>query len=237
MGGVRILVIEGAPAVLGTFHPGLRRAAARALESKGITLILGALVGEVEDGCVRLRDGREPMVGTVIWTAGVRGNPLGASLGVELARGSRITVEPTLQLPGHPEVFVVGDLAAAVQDGAPLPMLSPVAMQEGAAAARNILALAEGRAPEAFHYRNRGTMATIGRNQAVAELGPLRFAGRLAWFAWLFVHLAFIIGLRNRVIALLDWAVNYVFYDRPVRLITGTASPASVGSDWDRTDG
>lgn len=221
MGEVGLLLIDGEPHVLGAFHPRLRRAAARALEARGITLILGALVRGVEDDCVHLRDGRDLTVGTVIWTAGVRGAPLGASLGLELARGGRVPVEPTLQLPGHPEVFVVGDLAAALRDGAPLPMLSPVAMQEGAAAARNILALTQRRPPEVFHYRNRGTMATIGRNQAVAEIGPLRFAGRLAWFAWLFVHLVLIIGFRNRLVALVDWAVDYFFYDRPVRLIAG----------------
>lgn len=225
MDEVGLLLIDGEPHVLGAFHPRLRRAAARALKAGGITLVLGALVRGVEDDCVHLHDGRDLAVGTVIWTAGVRGAPLGASLGLELARGGRVPVEPTLQLPGHPDVFVVGDLAAAVQDGTALPMLSPVAMQEGAAAARNILALARGRPPEPFRYRNRGTMATVGRNQAVAEIGPLRFGGRPAWFAWLFVHLVLIIGFRNRLVALMDWAVDYFFYDRPVRLIAG-ATPA-----------
>lgn len=111
-------------------------------------------------------------------------------------------------------------MAAVVDGGRPLPMLSPVAMQEGASAARSILAMIEGRPSEVFRYHNRGVMATIGRNQAVAEIGPFRLAGRVAWFVWLFVHLALIVGFRNRVIALLEWGIDYFFYDRPVRLIT-----------------
>ncbi len=216
---VRIFLIDALPHVLHPFRPRLRRAAARALAGKGIALVLDAAVENVGEDGVRLRDGRRLEAGTVIWTAGVRASAVGASLGVRLERSGRIPVQPTLQLPDHAEVFVAGDLAAATEDGRPLPMLSPVAIQEGTHAARNVLALAEGRPARPFRYRNRGIMATIGRNQAVAELGPFRFSGRAAWIVWLFVHLALIVGFRNRIVALLDWAEDYFFYDRPVRLI------------------
>jgi NADH:quinone reductase (non-electrogenic) len=225
---VRILLIDGAPQVLGAFRPRLQRAAAHALAHKGITLVLDSLVQDVQDDRVHLTSGRAVEAGTVIWTAGVRGSDLGRTLGVDLARADRVPVEPSLQLAGHPEVFVVGDMAAALDEGQPLPMLSPVAMQQGAWAARNIVALCAGRSPAAFSYRDRGIMATIGRNQAVAEIGPFRFSGRLAWFVWLFVHLALIIGFRNRVVALVDWAGDYFFYDRPVRLITWPSAGAGL---------
>ena len=217
---VEILLIDGHPHVLEVFRPRLRRAAAQALAAKGIRLVLGAHVRDVMDDRIQLRDGSDLVVGTVIWTAGVRGSELGATFGVDLARGGRVAVEPTLQFPGHPEVFVVGDMAAVVDGKRSLPMLSPVAMQEGASAARSILAMTEGRPSDVFRYHSRGVMATIGRNQAVAEIGPFRLAGRVAWFVWLFVHLALIVGFRNRVIALLEWGIDYFFYDRPVRLIT-----------------
>jgi NADH dehydrogenase len=141
---------------------------------------------------------------------------------------------------GHPEVFAIGDLAAVPIDGKPLPMVSPVAIQEGDQAARNVIAALEGRPLSPFRYQNRGIMATIGRNQAVAELGPLRFTGFLAWLVWLFVHLALLIGFRNRIMALLSWGIDYFFYDRPVRLITMApplAPTQSTDGDGNRPSG
>ena len=221
MSETRIILVNADNEVLEGFHPGLRRAAARALKRKGVDLILGARVlGLDNDGRVRLTDDRSVDAGTVIWTAGVKAAELGTALGVPLTSGGRVPVEPTLQVKDHREVFVAGDLAAVRDKGVILPMLSPVAIQEGRQAARNVAALVEGRPLAQFHYRNLGTMATIGRNQAVAELGPLRLHGFPAWLTWLFVHLILIIGFRNRLIALLDWAIDYLFYDRPVRLIT-----------------
>ena len=157
---------------------------------------------------------------TVIWTAGVRASPLGEQLTDALARSGTVPVRRTLQLPGHDEVQVIGDLAELDQDGEPLPMLAPVAIQEGEHAAANILAMIGGGAATDFRYHDKGTMATIGRNYAVVQLGRIRVAGFVGWLMWLFVHLTYIITFRSKAVVLINWAWNYIFYDRPVRLIT-----------------
>lgn len=203
---VRVLLINGADAVLATFPRSLRNAARQALERKGIELVLGSRVPAVENDRIHFSDGRELAVGLVISTAGVRGADLGARLGLPTGRNGRVAVTPRLQLAEHPETFVVGDLAAFVENGQPLPMLSPVAIQEGDRAGRNIAALVMGGTPEPFRYVDRGTMATIGRNAAVAKIGPLRLRGRLAWFAWLFLHLALLTGFRNHLAVFINWA-------------------------------
>ncbi len=228
---VRIYLLEGADRILGAFERRLARAASRILRRKGIAVVPRALVAEVGDGIIRLSDGRELEAGTVVWTAGVRGSELARTLGRPLGRAGRVPVAPTLRLPGSREVFVIGDMAELsdrASGGAPLPMLAPVAIQEGTYAGRAIAGLLEGRDPEPFRYRDRGTMATIGRNAAVAQIGRLRFAGRLAWLAWLFVHLAQIIGFRNRLVVLVNWAWDYFFYDRPIRLMASSARGAAV---------
>ena len=155
----------------------------------------------------------------MIWTAGVRASSLGEDLVAHPGRAGRAPVRPTLQLPGHDEVQVIGDLAELDHDGEPLPMLAPVAIQQGQHAAANIVAMIGGRQATPFHYHDKGTMATIGRNYAVVQLGRIRVAGFVGWLMWLFVHLTYIITFRSKAVVLINWAWNYVFYDRPVRLI------------------
>jgi NADH:ubiquinone reductase (H+-translocating) len=160
--------------------------------------------------------------GTVLWAAGVAASPLGKSLGVPLDRAGRVVVEPDLSIPGHPEVFVIGDLAAFVrQGGQPLPGTAPVAKQQGQHAAKNICRMLRGARTLPFRYVDRGNMATIGRGAGIADFGWLRISGVPAWLAWLFVHILFLIGFRNRLVVMIQWAWAYVSYQRNVRLITG----------------
>jgi NADH:quinone reductase (non-electrogenic) len=226
---VRVLVVEAGDTVLGAFAPSLRRAAARTLVRKQVNLLFGAQVASVDERGVSLRDGRRLEAATVVWTAGVRGAPLGGWLGAQVDRQGRVPVGPTLQLPGHPEVFVIGDVAR-VEDGRDgvLPQLAPVAMQQAEHVAATIAGGLRGEPPRPFHYRSRGTMATIGRNAGIAQIGPLRLAGFLGWVTWLTVHLVLLVGFRSRLVALVNWAWDYVVYDRPVRLI---ASPAPLGGE------
>jgi NADH dehydrogenase len=172
---------------------------------------------------IRLADGHEIPASTVIWTAGVRASDLGTDLALPLARQARVQVLPTLQLSGHPEVFVIGDLAGATDGGAPLPMLIPVAMQEGKHVAATIRDVLRGYGATNFRYRDPGIMATIGRNSAVAQLGPVRLSGFLGWLMWLTVHLVNVVSFRSRVVVLVNWAWDYLFFDRPIRLIVRAA--------------
>jgi NADH dehydrogenase len=215
---VEILVVEAGDTLLGAFAPSLQRSAMRSLEAKGVRLVFDAQVAEVDERGVTLRDGRHLDAATVVWTAGVRGSPVGEMLG-PVDRQGRVEVGPTLQLSGHPEVFVIGDLAKVAGGGRPLPQLAPVAMQQARHVVRTIAGSLGGEAPRPFRYRDKGTMATIGRNAGIAQIGPLRFGGFLGWVTWLFVHLLLLVGFRSRVVALLNWAWDYVVYDRPVRLI------------------
>jgi NADH dehydrogenase len=225
LGEVRVLLLEAAGAPLGTFQPSLRDAARRSLEKKHVELMLGAKVESVTDESIRLAGGEEIPAGTIIWTAGVRASLLGQALGVPLGRQSRIKVEPTLQLAGHPVVFVIGDLAGATDRGAPLPMLIPVAMQEGRHVAATIAELVANGGAHAFRYKDPGIMATIGRNSAVAELGAVHLSGFLGWLMWLAVHLVNVISFRSRILVLVNWAWDYLFYDRPIRLIVRAKDP------------
>jgi len=215
----RVVLIEAAPHVLGAFAPSLREAARRSLEKKGIELMLEAKVEEVDGSRVRLAGGRELAAGTVIWTAGVRASDLGAATGLQLGRQARVQVEPTLQVAGHPTVFAIGDLAGARDGEAVLPMLIPVAMQAGRHAAGCIGELVNSRGARAFRYKDPGIMATIGRNSAVAQLGRVRLSGFLGWAMWLVVHLVNVVTFRSRLIVVVNWAWDYLLYDRPVRLI------------------
>ncbi len=222
LGQVQIVLLEAANVLLSAFEPDLQKAAARRLKQKGIT-VMHAAVRDMRDGRLRLADGRELETATVIWTAGVCGTPLGETLAMPLGRSSRVKIEPTLQLPGHPEVFVIGDQAEVMQGAAPLPMLAPVAMQEGKWAAHNLERVMAGQVPQPFRYRDKGIMATIGRHAAVAQIGPLRLHGLLGWLTWLAVHLLMIIDFRSRLVVLLNWAWEYFLFDRPVRLIARAA--------------
>jgi NADH:ubiquinone reductase (H+-translocating) len=216
---VRVVLIEAAPFVLGPFVPSLRAAARRSLQAKGVELMLETKVESVNGSEIRFADGRELAAGTVIWTAGVRASDLGTATGLPLGRQARVEVEASLQVKGHPDVFGIGDLAGARQGEAFLPMLIPVAMQGGRHVAKSIAAIVAGGAAGGFRYTDPGIMATIGRNSAVAQLGRLRLSGFLGWSMWLAVHLVNVISFRSRLVVLVNWAWEYLFYDRPVRLI------------------
>jgi NADH dehydrogenase len=219
----RVVLIEANDTILATFPEKLRRRAQQRLERMGVEVRLNSAVAAVNGKELRFKDGTGMSVGTVVWAAGVRAADLADSLEVEQARGGRVRITPTLNVPNHPAVFVVGDMAylEGYRDGAAFPMVAPVAIQMGEQAACNILALASGRKPRPFRYIDKGQMATIGRRAAVLDAFGLRLDGRLAWFGWLFVHLMQLVGFRNRMIVLANWAYNYFTYDRGVRLITG----------------
>ncbi|MFI5265924.1 MAG: NAD(P)/FAD-dependent oxidoreductase [Chloroflexota bacterium] len=217
---VRLILIEGGPDLLGTFHPRSRRAAFRELRSKGIEVRLSQRIQDYDGSTVTIVDGSTIAARTLMWAAGVRAARLAEAFGLPLARGARLAVTPALQLPDHPEVYVVGDMAYLEQGGRLLPQLAPVAIQQGQTAAENILRHTLGIPPRRFRYRDKGTLATIGRNAAVAEFGPIRLRGFVAWVMWLAVHIVMLIGFRNRIVVLVDWAWNYFSYDRALRLIT-----------------
>jgi NADH dehydrogenase len=216
---VRVLLLEAGDSVLAAFTAPLREAARKSLERKGVEVMLGAKVEEVTPSSIRLAGGKEVAAGTVVWTAGVRASDIGGAVGAKLGRQARIEVDPTLQVRGHPVVFVIGDLAGPVNGGAPLPMLIPVAMQQGRHVARTIAELVNNGGAHEFRYKDPGIMATIGRNSAVAQLGRVHLSGFLGWLMWLGVHLVNVISFRSRILVLVNWAWEYFFYDRPIRLI------------------
>jgi NADH dehydrogenase len=224
LGLVRVVLLEAAGFVLAPFAEPLREAARKSLEKKGVEVLLKAKVADVTPGSIRLEDGHEIPASTVIWTAGVRASEVGSVLGLSLGRQARVQVLPTLQVTGHPEVFVIGDLAGPVDGDVPLPMLIPVAMQEGKHVAATIKDVLRGYGATNFRYKDPGIMATIGRNSAVAQLGPVRLTGFLGWLMWLGVHLVNVISFRSRLVVLVNWAWDYLFYDRPIRLIVRAAN-------------
>jgi NADH dehydrogenase len=216
----RILLLEAGPSILPAFPPSLRDAARRSLVRLGVEVREGSAVTQVDPGAVSI--GAERIgAGTVLWAAGVKASAVGASLGVPLDRAGRVIVQPDLAIPGHPEVFVAGDLAAFThQTGAQLPGVAQVAKQQGVHAARSILRRLRGEPTAAFRYREYANMATIGRNAAIADFNWWRVSGYLAWCLWLSVHILFLIGFRNRLSVMLQWAASYMTYQRSVRLIT-----------------
>jgi NADH dehydrogenase len=221
--------------VLASFHDPLRDEARRALERLGIEVRTGSVVTQIDADGVLWRPAdptwRPASAGpdtaerisaeTVLWAAGIAASPLAKSLGVPLDRVGRVPAEPTLAVQGHPDIFVAGDICALQQDGAWLPCVAQVAMQEGAHAARNILRAVAGTPLEPFRYRDYGIMATIGRGSAVGEIFGLKISGFLAWLFWIFLHIFWLIGFRNRFVVMTEWAWAYVTYQRRVRLITG----------------
>ena len=185
------------------------------------------VVTGLEPGIVRFGDTTIPAAVT-LWAAGVAASPLGQLLGAATDRTGRVQVKPDLSLPEHREVFVIGDLATlADANGAPLPGVAPVAIQQGGAAARNVLQVISGETTIPFRYHDKGSMATIGRASAIAHLGKLELSGFPAWLAWLFVHILFLIGFRNRLLVMIQWAWSYVTFERGARLITGDTELAS----------
>ncbi|MCO5165809.1 MAG: NAD(P)/FAD-dependent oxidoreductase [Planctomycetes bacterium] len=215
----RIVLLEAGPALLPAFPPDLREDARQRLERLGVEVRLGSAVSDITRDGVRVGDDWLA-ARTVLWAAGVAASPLGRTLGAPLDRAGRVRVNPDLTLPDHPEVVVVGDMAALEQDGKPVPGVAPAAMQMGRHAATNVRRALRGLAPLPFRYKDKGSMATIGRAAGVADLGRLRLTGYLGWLAWLFVHLIFLIGFRSRLLVLFQWVWAYVTYERGARLIT-----------------
>ena len=235
----RIILLEGGPAVLANFPPELSRSAQRQLESLGVRVRTATRVKDIRDGEVELESGELIRAGTIVWAAGVSATPLTAKLGVELDKAGRVKVKPDLSLPNHPEVFAIGDMALVPgEDGKPVPGVSPAAMQMGRFVADLIkeeIKTKQTVAPSSaspsqpngagdnrpgFKYWDKGTMATIGRSAAVAWFGRIHMSGLLAWLFWLSVHLVFLVGFRNRVAVLFQWAYSYFAYKRGARIIT-----------------
>jgi NADH dehydrogenase len=216
-----VVLLEAAGDLLGAYPVELRQATSRLLKKKHVDIRLNSKLESYNGQEVKLADGTRIETQTVIWTAGVKATEIVDELKVDKAAGGRIRIEPTLQLPGHPETFVIGDAAFLLDEkGQPLPMISTVAMQQGVFTAKSIRSLMSGKPLEKFHYKDPGLLATIGRNAAVARIWGISFSGYIAWVIWVFLHIYRIIGFRNRIIVLFNWAWDYVFYDNQVRLIT-----------------
>ena len=217
----RIVLLEGGPRVLPAYPEDLSRSAEGQLRHLGVEVQTSALVTHVEPGSVHIGESKQPAT-VILWAAGVAGSPLGKKLGATVDRAGRVLVNPDLSIPGHPEVFVVGDLAALKdENGKWLPGVAPVAMQEGKATAHNIGNQLRGETRKNFHYGNKGSLATIGRAAGVADFGKIHVSGFLAWLSWLLIRIFFLIGFRNRLIVLIQWAWSYLTYERGARLITG----------------
>jgi NADH dehydrogenase len=221
----RILLLDGAPRILPTFPEDLSRSAVAQLESLGVEVRTRTVVKDVNNRGVTV-NGELVASRTVVWAAGNTAAPIGKSLGAETDRAGRIIVNEDLSVPGYPEIFAIGDMTCFKdQTGQPLPGVSPAAMQMGRHASKNILSLVRDDKTMPFRYFDKGSMATIGRNKAIADLRFARFGGFLAWLSWLFVHLMFLIGLRNRLLVLFQWACSYLTFSRDARLIYGTFRP------------
>lgn len=219
----RVFLFEGSDRVLGTFAKDLSESAKSQLEDLGVEVRLNSFVTDIEPG--RVKVGEEWVeCDVVLWATGVAASPIGKQLGVETDKAGRVFVEPDLSIPGHKNVFVIGDMASIKQEnGEPVPGVSPAAMQMGEATAENILADLKGNQREKFRYVDKGTMATIGRNKAIADIKGWKFKGFIAWMMWLFLHVFFLIGFRNRFIVLTEWFWAYLTRERSARLITGDA--------------
>jgi NADH dehydrogenase len=217
----RIVLLEGGPRVLPAYAEDLSRSAERQLRDLGVEVKTSTMVTGIEPSAVMIGQTRLPAA-VILWAAGVSASPLGKKLGVPVDGAGRVLVNPDLSLPGHPEVFVIGDLAALKdENGKWLPGVAPVAMQEGKAAARNIACDLKREPRKNFHYVDKGSLATIGRSAGIAQFGKLHISGFIAWLSWLFVHIFFLIGFRNRVLVFIQWAWSYFTYERGARLITG----------------
>jgi NADH dehydrogenase len=217
----RILLLEGGSRILPTYAPDLSQSAVRQLQRLGVEVRAPAMVTKIDPGAVWVGQERIPAAVT-LWAAGVAASSLGGKLGAPVDRAGRVMVNADLTVPDHPEVFVVGDLATLKdKHGNPLPGVAPVALQEGRYVAKTIAGDLQKSARRNFHYVDKGSLATIGRAAAIAEFRKIHISGYFAWLAWLFVHIFFLIGFRNRVIVLVQWAWSYFTYERGARLITG----------------
>ena len=233
-----ILLLEGGPRVLPTYPEDLSRSAEKQLGNLGVEVRTSTMVTCVEPGAIRIGESRLSAA-VILWAAGVAASSLGKKLGAPVDRAGRVLVQPDLSLPGHHEVFVIGDLAALKDEhGNLLPGVAPVSIQEGKFVAHTIGTELKGEARRNFHYFDKGSLATIGRAAAVAQFGKIHISGFIAWLAWLFIHIFFLIGFRNRLIVLIQWAWSYFTYERGARLITGSTNlpgwsdqkPAGVSS-------
>lgn len=226
----RVILIEAGPSILSTFPEMLREAARKDLIRIGVDVRVGKPVIQVAGGQV-VMDGETIRAETIVWAAGVAASPLGATLGVPMDHAGRVIVQPDLTVPGHAEIFVVGDLISLKgPDGRPLPGVAQVAIQSGRHAARNIARALDRKPYEPFVYRDLGNLATIGRASAIADFGWLRLKGYIAWLVWLFVHIVNLIGFRNRFVVLVQWAWSYFTYQRAIRLITERVPTRETGA-------
>ncbi len=227
----RVILIEGLNRVLPPYPSVLSEKAASQLRGLGVEVMTNAVVTSITDHDVCVGETTIP-TRTVLWAAGVQASPLARSLGVPLDRAGRVLVEPDLTVPGHAEVFVIGDLAAVKnEDGSLVPGVAPAAIQEGTHTARNIARMIDGQPPLPFRYRDKGSLATIGRAAGVADFGRVKLSGFIAWAAWLSIHIFFLIGFRNRVLVILQWAWAYITFQRGARLITGKVEPLMKKGD------
>jgi NADH dehydrogenase len=228
----RIVLVEGTDQVLPMYPARLGRSARRQLESLGVEVRTGSMVTDIDEDGATLDTGERIPAAVVLWAAGVKASPLAATLGTETDKAGRVRVETDLSLPGHPNIFVIGD-TAAIDD---VPGVAPAAIQQGKHAARQIQADLSGKDRRPFKYLDKGSVATIGRARAVADIRKLEFGGFLAWVAWLSIHIVYLIGFRNRLMVLISWAWNYVTFRRGARIITATSraeplTPPSTTSD------
>jgi NADH dehydrogenase len=228
----RVLLVEAGPRILPAFDEKLSTSAVKQLHKLGVEVMTGTAVTGIDETHVYFKDSSLP-ASVVLWAAGVSASPLGKLLGAPVDRAGRVEVQPDMTLPGYPEVFVLGDLASVrQQNGKPVPGVAPAAIQMGQYAAATILGDLRGEKRKAFQYRDKGSLATIGRSSAVADVGGVKMTGLVAWFTWLFVHVLFLIGFRNRVQVLWEWFWAYVTFSRGARLITGQSrSIVPAGSE------
>jgi len=215
----RVILVEAGPRILPSFPAELAEHAARDLADLGVEVRVNSMVTGVDAEGVTV--GTEKIrARTAFWAAGNKASPLGKFLGAPLDNAGRVKVNEDLSVPGHPEIFAIGDLATLAQDGRMVPWVCPAANQEGAFAAKSIIRDTRHQPRKKFHYFNKGDLATIGRSRAIADFGRVRFTGRLAWFLWLFVHIMYLVGFRNRIVVFIEWAYSYFTYQAGVRLIT-----------------
>ena len=224
----RVILVEGGPRILPSFPPDLSNVAVKSLEEIGVEVRTNSIVTHIDADSVDI--GSEHIsTKTVFWAAGNEASPLGRMLAVPTDRAGKVLVQEDLSIPGHPEVFVAGDLAHVIRkDGRPVPGVCPAAIQEGAAAAKNIIHILRRQPTRSFSYFNKGDLAVIGRSRAIADFGKVHVTGLLAWLLWLFVHIMYLVGFRNRVIVFIEWAYNYFTYQRGVRVITNAEREGKV---------
>jgi len=227
----RVILVEAGPRILPTFPEDLAARAVRDLTHLGVQVRVGSMVTGVDAEGVSIAGGEKIRARTAFWAAGNLSSPLGKFLGAPLDRAGRVQVNPDLSVPGVPNVFIVGDLASLIQDGRPVPGVGPAAIQEGKSAAKNILRELKREPRKPFHYRNKGDLAVIGRSHAIADLGWIKFSGWFAWMFWLFVHITYLIGFRNRIVVLFEWAYAYFTSQAGVRLITDVERYKPPGGD------